>query len=141
MSKRERAGIIFAKQRGRLVPVAAIDAEEFDALPEGTEVDILPRTKRSNKQLRTFWKAVGEVVKATDAWASKEHLCDALKRDLGYMEVRRGLDGRPYITTESIALEEMEPPDFQRFMDAAMQRLAEVTGIDALAFLETKRAA
>ena len=33
---------IFVKQRGRLVPAGAFDAERFDAFPEGTEFDLVP---------------------------------------------------------------------------------------------------
>lgn len=136
MSKRrEKAGIIFQKTPRGCVPVSAIDAEDYDALPLGTEFDLVPRTKRSLPQLRTFWAALGALVKATGAWPSKEHLCDALKRDLGYVEVRRNLIGQPYLATDSIALDEMAADEFQRFMDAAMARLAEVTGVDPLSLL------
>lgn len=142
MAKREKAGIIFVKTaRGTLAPASSYDAEQFDALPPGAEVDVAPRTKRSMPQHRTYWKALGEVVKATEAWPTAEHLHDALKRDLGYVSVRNNLIGRPYVVADSIAFDEMIQPEFQAFFNAAMRRISEVTGIDPLAFLDQAEAA
>jgi len=141
MAKREKAGIIFVKTARGPVPASAYDAEQFDALPMGAEVDLTLRAKRSLPQHRAYWKALGEVVKATEAWPSAEHLHDALKRDLGYVSVRSNLLGQPYVVTDSAAFDEMDQPAFQAFFDAAMRRIAEETGIDPLAFLEEARAA
>lgn len=141
MAKREKAGIIFVKTARGPVPSSAYDAEQFDALPIGAELDVSPRAKRSLPQHRTYWKALGEVVKATEAWPTAEHLHDALKRDLGYVSVRTNLIGQPYVVADSIAFDEMSQPEFQAFFDAAMRRIAEVTGVDPLAFLEQAEAA
>lgn len=137
MAKREKAGIIFVKSaRGTLAPASAYDAEAFDRLPPGAEVDVSPRTKRSLPQHRVYWKALGEIVKATEAWPTAEHLHEAVKRDLGYVSVRKNLIGQPYAVTDSIAFDEMSQGEFQIFFDAAMRRIAEATGIDPLAFLD-----
>lgn len=141
MAKREKAGIIFVKTARGPAPSSAYDAEQFDALPIGAELDVSPRAKRSLPQHRTYWKALGEVVKATEAWPTAEHLHDALKRDLGYVSVRTNLIGQPYVVADSIAFDEMSQPEFQAFFDAAMRRIAEVTGVDPLAFLEQAEAA
>lgn len=140
MAKREKAGIIFVKTARGPVPASSYDAEQWDRLPAGAEVDMTPRTKRSLPQHRVYWKALGEIVKATEAWPSAEHLHEAVKRDLGYVSVRTNLIGQPYAVTDSIAFDEMEQPEFQAFFDAAMKRIAEATGIDPLAFLGVDRA-
>lgn len=138
---REKPGLILRKTASGIVPASAFDAELVDALPLDAELDAERRTRRSNPQLRLYWAALGRVVKATGAWPSAEHLSDALKRDLGYVEVRRNLIGKPYLATDSIALDAMEQPDFQEYFNAAMARLAEVVGFDPLAFYEQDRAA
>lgn len=143
MAKRgkEKAGMIFEKTPHGVRPISAFDAEELDRFPLGTEFDLAPRTKRSLPQHRTYWKALSDVVKATDAWPTPEHLHDALKHDLGYVEVRKTLGGQPYISTESTAFAAMTADEFKAYMEKAIARLAEVTGIDPLEFLETRRAA
>ncbi len=133
--------MIFEKTPLGVRPISAFDAEELDRFPLGTEFNLAPRTRRSLPQHRTYWKALSDVVKATDAWPTPEHLHDALKHDLGYVEVRKTLAGQPYISTESTAFDAMTADEFKAYMERAMARLAEVTGCDPLAFLDERRAA
>lgn len=132
---REKPPLIVRREKRGLSPVSATDAEDLLAFPLGTEFDLVPRTKRSWPQLRTYWKALGIVVKATDQWASAEHLHDALKRDLGYFEICHDLNGKPFIRVDSAALDKMGHAAFCAFMDKAMARLSEVVGFDPLGFL------
>jgi hypothetical protein len=136
-----RHGPIYEKRRGRLVPVGAIDAEDLDRLPEGTQFELHPLTHRSSPQLRAYWKALDDIVKATGRWPTRQHLHDALRRDLGYVSLRRNLDGTPYLAEDSTAMDKMKPDEFNAYMTTAMARLAEVTGIDPLSFLDERRAA
>lgn len=142
MAKRskERAGLILRKEARGIVPASAYDAEALAAFPLGTEFDLAPRTKRSLPQHRTYWKALTEVVKATGTWPTAEHLHDALKRDLGFIDVRINLIGQPYLSTDSTAFDEMDQAAFQTYFDQAMARLTEVVGFDPLAFLEERAA-
>jgi hypothetical protein len=126
---------IFAKQHGRLVPAGAFDAERFDAFADGTEFDIAERSQRSSKQNRTYWLALHRIVEATGRWPNAETLHDALRRDLGYIHVQRDLAGEPYLAVDSTAFDAMKPDEFNAYFEAAMQRLAEVTGTDPLALL------
>jgi hypothetical protein len=136
-----RPGIIFEKRRRHLVPASAIDAEDFDAMPEGTQVELTVLSHRSSAQLRAYWKALDDIVKATGMWATRYHLHDALRRDLGYIHVQRDLAGEPYLAVDSTAFDAMKPDEFNAYFEAAMQRLAEVTGINPTAFIDEKRAA
>jgi hypothetical protein len=132
---------IYVKQRGRLVPVGAFDAERFDGFPDGTEFDLVARTRRSLPQQRTYWLALHRVVEATGRWVDAEHLHDALRRDLGYIHVQRDLAGEPYLAVDSTAFDAMSADEFGRYFEQAIARLAEITGIDVLAFLDERRAA
>ena len=132
---------IFTKQRGRLVPAGAFDAERFDGFPEGTEFDLVARTRRSNRQQNTYWSALHRIVEATDRWPNAETLHDALRRSLGYIHVRKDLSGEPYLALDSTSFDAMSADEFSAYFERAMQRLNEVTGINALAFIDEERAA
>jgi hypothetical protein len=132
---------IFTKQRGRLVPAGAFDAERFDGFPDGTEFDLISRTRRSNRQQNAYWLTLHRIVEATDRWPDAEHLHDALRRDLGYIHVQRDLAGEPYLAVDSTAFDAMSAEAFGVFFEQAMARLADVTQCDPLAFLDERRAA
>jgi hypothetical protein len=139
MSKRNPP--IFLKQAGRLVPAGSFDAERFDGFPEGTEFDLIARTRRSLPQQRTYWSALHRIVEATDRWPDAEHLHDALRRSLGYIHVRKDLTGEPYLALDSTAFDAMTADQFSAYMARAFSRLTEVTGINPTAFIDEQRAA
>lgn len=145
MAKRgkDTAGLIVRKgPKGTLMPASPFDYEQLSAFPIGTEFMARSMTKRSLPQHRTYWRALTVVVQATDAWPTPEHLHDALKRDLGFIEIASGLDGKPFTRTESTGFDAMDQEAFQNYFDHAMARIAEATGIDPLAWLaEPRRAA
>lgn len=136
MAKREKPSIIVRKTPRGLSPVSAYDAENLIGLPMGSEFRLVALAKRSLPQHRTYWKALSEVVKATDRWPTPEHLHDALKRACGYVTTTQGLNGRPYTVTDSTSFEAMSPDEFKAYMDRAMAMLADAVGFDPLAFLE-----
>lgn len=136
MSKKEKPNIVVRKTPRGLQPISGFDAEMLLAAPIGTEFNLVSLTRRSRPQLRTYWKALNEVVKATGKWPTSEKLHDALKRACGYVEIRYNLDGSSYIATDSISFEAMNHEEFCTYMDQAMAKLAEAVGYDPLAFLE-----
>ncbi len=136
MPKREQNCIIVRKTPKGLQPASGYDAELVLSAPIGTEFRMAPLTKRSVPQHRTYWKALSEVCRATDKWPTAEHLHDALKRACGYVTVTHGLDGKPYVTTDSTSFDAMNAPEFKAYMDRAMAQLADAIGYDPLAFLE-----
>lgn len=133
---REKPGIIVKRTPRGLSPVSGFDAEMLAMTPLGAEFDVVPRSRRSLPQLRTYWKALTLVTHATDAWPSPEHLHEALKFDLGYVSPVAGLDGKQRIVTDSAGINAMNADEFRGFFERAMARLADVTGIDPLSFLE-----
>lgn len=133
---KDSAGLIMRKGTKGLYPASAFDAEQLDAFPIGTEFRAASMTKRSLPQHRTYWKALSVVVGATDLWPTPEHLHSALKRDLGYVTVVTGLNGKPFEDEDSTAFDAMNQEAFKAYFDKAMQRLAEVVGFDPLQFLK-----
>jgi hypothetical protein len=137
MPKREKPPHIevVSTLRG-LCPHLSDDAEKLVSVPLGHVFELVPVTKRSNRQLRTYWKALGIVVKATGKWPSPEHLHDEIKFTLGYRKLVADLKtGEIAEMVDSIALDKMDHETFCAFMDQAMGLLAEHVGFDPLAFL------
>lgn len=138
MAKREKPPHIEVVMTPRgLRPHTAADAESMVAVSLGHTFELVPITKRSDKQLRTYWKALGMVVKATGRWPTAEHLHDELKFACGYR--RKFIDwntGEVIERPDSIALNEMSHEEFCEYMNQAMARLAEAVEFDPLAFLE-----
>lgn len=121
---------------GRIIPVSGLDHEDVAAFPEGTEFDLIARTKRSHPQLKTYWKALSVAVNATGRWGSREALHTAIKVKLGYVEPIFDLQGKVVgMKPDSVALDKMTHRDFCAYMDRAMAELAEAVGFDPLAFL------
>jgi len=138
MAKREKppAPIVVLTSRG-LSPVTMGDAEDIDAFSTGTEFDLVKRSNRSTKHLGTYWKALGQVLKATDKWASSEYLHDDLVYACGF--VRWGIDletGEPRKTRDSIALDAMTQGEFNDYFKAAMEKLAGAIGYDPLRWMD-----
>lgn len=113
------------------------DAEKMAAIPEGKVFELVPVSQRSNRQLRTYWKALGRVVKVTGKWASPENLHRDIKMTLGYREQTINLrTGEITLVPDSIALDRMPHEEFCTFMTQAMELLADAVGFDPLAFLQ-----
>jgi hypothetical protein len=128
--------LLIKTERG-LRPFRAWDGEDLAADPMGTVYEAVKTNKRSSKQLRTFWKALGLVVSATGRWPTKEKLCEELKFALGYrIKFKDWKTGAILERADSIALSKMKPDVFQAFFDQAMATLSEECGFDPLGFLE-----
>lgn len=130
---------VVSSPRG-LKPMTAWDSESLMMMPEGRVFQLVPVTKRSEKQLKTYWKALGIVVRATGKWTTAENLHREIKLTLGYVEkVVNMRTGEVSLVPDSIALDKMSPDEFRTFMDAAMQLITEATGFDPLSFLDEEK--
>lgn len=124
---------IVRKTASGLFPVSGFDAEEIDGFSLGQEFDLKPRARRSRPLLRTYWKTLGGVIEATGMYPTKKKLHKELKRDLGYVDTVRGLDGVEHEVVESVAFDAMKTDaEFRPYFDAAIARLSEVCGYDVL---------
>ena len=140
MSKpdREKMPLVLRRTERGLEPRSQLARDLLAQYAVHSDVEISIKKKRSLPQLRLYWQMLQNVVAATDAWATAEHLHDALKLDLGYTTPIKTMDGRLAMIPDSIALSKMDSAQFQKFFDAAAARLAEVCGFDPL---ETEREA
>jgi hypothetical protein len=120
-------------------PYRHLDLTDLADDPIGTVYEMRKVTKRSERQMRTFWKALGIVVASTNRWPTKEKLCEELKFALGYRtKFRDWKTGAELERPDSIALSKMTKPDFDAFFEASMMLLSETCGFDPLEFLEEK---
>ncbi|RVL05134.1 hypothetical protein CN151_10855 [Sinorhizobium meliloti] len=120
----------------------ADDAEKLASISQGSVFQLVPVTKRSDRQLRTYWKALGLVVKVTQKWTTAENLHRDIKMTLGYREqVVNMRTGEITLVPDSIALDKMQHEEFCNFMNQAMALIADTVGFDPLAFLAEERAA
>jgi hypothetical protein len=125
-----------SKTPNGLIAVSSFDAETLDGFPLGQLFDLKPRASRSGALHRTYWRTLGGVIKATDMYPTSTHLHAALKRDLGYVTIERGLDGKEYEAVESTNFNAMKTDaEFRPYFDAAIARLSEVAGYDVLQWL------
>ncbi|MDX0530781.1 hypothetical protein [Sinorhizobium medicae] len=143
MRKKEKPPLIQAIMTPRgLRAHTQDDAEKLASIPEGSIFEIVPVTTRSDRQLRTYWKALGLVVKVTQKWSSAENLHRDIKMTLGYREQAVNMrTGEITLVPDSIALDKMEHAEFCEFMNQAMALIADTVGFDPLAFLAEERAA
>jgi len=124
---------IVKKTASGLSPVAVFDAEELDAMPIGTEFDLVCRSNRSWPQLRTYWRTLSMTVQATGKWETREQLHSALKVRLGYVDPVLDLKGNVIgMQPMSAALDKMTHAEFCEYMDKAMTALSEAVGYDVL---------
>ena len=136
MKKDRPPSPICGKTINGLIAVSAYDAEQLDGFAIGTEFDLIARTKRSDKQFRTYWKALNGVVKATGAWSNSEAVHRWIKFELQRFEPILGPNGEVVGTTlDSAAMDKMPHKDFCEFMDQAMARLSKEVGYDVMAWL------
>ena len=138
MSKRDRPPHPIARKGPKgLHPVTPYDAEELDGYALGAEFDLVPRTKRSDRQLRTYWKTLGLVVQATGRWPDREALHRALKVRLGKVAPIFDLQGEVIgYSPDSVALDAMPHAEFCAYMDGAMAVLSEAVGFDVMRWME-----
>ena len=120
-----------------LFAIDAQDAQDIAADPLGTEYDLVKRSTRRWRHLRTYWKALALVVHNDDRWPSPEHLHHNLKLACGYKWQAINMETGEFAdVVDSIAFDKMTQPQFKKYMDIAMEKLASVIGYDPLAFLE-----
>lgn len=117
-------------KNGAISAATAFDSELINGFKEGDEFFLKPLKRRSNPQIRAYWEMITRVNEATGAFPTPEHFHDALKIECGYVEIRKGMNGRHYITTDSIAFNSMRQDEFNKFFETAIEKIASSYGID-----------
>jgi len=130
------APIVRLEAKG-LIPVSGWDADLLNEMANGTEFDLVKRSTRSLPHHRTYWKALGGVVAATQISPTPKHLHRDLKLACGYTETVVNRDtGEVHVIPDSIAFDAMNQDEFRVFFDAAMAKLAGWVGYDPLRFMD-----
>ena len=137
MTRREKSPAPIVRKLGEMLsPVSQYDAGEIDRLPNGTEFDLIPRTKRSLPQHRTYWKALTLAVEASGRWPSREALHDALKINAGLTRAILNLRGEVIgMQADSTALDAMGQAEFSEFFEKSMAALSAALGFDPLEWM------
>lgn len=133
---REKIPLVLRRTERGLEPRSRLAADMLAQYAVHSDVEVTIKKRRSLPQLRLYWAMLNNVVEATGAWPTAEHLHDALKLDLGYTTPVKGMDGRLVMIPDSAAMSKMDAPQFKVFFDAAAAKLAEVCGFDPLKELE-----
>ena len=129
--KDKRPPPIVALGRGGLSPVTAWDAELLADIPQGTEFDLVARTKRSTPHNDMYWVQLGQIIKATDAFPTSEKMHQWIKMRLGYVETIYGPKGEPLaVIPDSTAFDKMDQAAFNGFYERAVRLIAEEMGVD-----------
>lgn len=113
-------------------PVTAYDAECLSNIKHGQVFDLKAHSKRSNPQLRLYWQALSNVVKATGKWPTSEHLHRELKMACGYVDNIIDWGGKVHTIPDSIAFAKMNHDEFRIYFDTAIAKMAERVGFDPL---------
>ena len=133
---REKIPLILRRTERGLEPRSRQATDLLAQYAVHSDVEVSIKKRRSLPQLRLYWLMLQNVVAATGAWPSAEHLHDALKLDLGFTTPVKTMDGRLVMIPDSAAMSKMDAAQFRIFFDSAAARLAEVCGFDPLANTE-----
>ncbi|GLK78015.1 hypothetical protein GCM10008171_32690 [Methylopila jiangsuensis] len=139
----ERSPITMRRTPRGLEPVSALDAELIDRHPIGSDIEVSIRRRRSSAQNALYWSVLAAVIASGRcAFATAEHLHEALKEGLGYVVPRRLLDGSTAWRTDSTAFANMDAAEFRIFFDRAMEAISTqvLPGVDPIALLDEARA-
>lgn len=100
-------------------------------MPQGSQFDLVERTKRSAQHNGMYWAQLGQIVKATDAFPTSEKMHQWVKMRLGYVETIFGPNGNPIaVIPDSTAFAKMTQAEFNGFYERAVRLIAEEMGID-----------
>lgn len=132
----EKPGVLVEWKGDGLVPISASDDEDLRKYPIGSQFRLEVITRLTDKLRRRYWSTLSDVIHRTSIKPTKENLNEALKWDLGRVDVDYDLIGRPRLATLSTA--DMDDADFKAFYEEAMIRLSELTGYDVEAAAEER---
>lgn len=118
-------------ERGRLVPVTGWDSELLSDMPNGTIFNLVCQSPRSVRHHSMYWAQLGIIVKATEAFATADHMHTWIKCRLSYTSAILGPKGEVIgMTVDSTAFDKMTQAEFSAFYEKACRLIAQEMGID-----------
>lgn len=133
MSKRDTPPLVLRRTERGLEAMNRLSADELEKFELHSDVEVTMKKRRSLPQLRLFWAMLQNVVEATDAYPTAEHLLDSIKMELGFTTPMRLLSGEVIFVPDSIALSRMDSEQFRNFFDRTVELLTRTYGFDPLA--------
>ena len=129
MAKRPTA--IVKLERGKLSPVTGFDAELLSNEKDGQEFDLVRRSKRSLPHNSKYWASLSQIIKATEAFPTPDHMHVWIKCRLGYTSPILGPKGQVIgMTVDSAGFAAMDQAGFNLFYERAVDLVAREMGID-----------
>lgn len=139
-TRKDAPPLVLRRTERGLEARSRLAADELGKFALHSDVEVSIKKKRSLPQLRMFWAMLHNVVEATGAYPTAEHLLDAMKVEMGYTTPMRLLSGDVVFVPDSIALSRMDSAQFRAFFDKAVELLARTYGFDPLAETEKEAA-
>lgn len=107
---------IWVVRRGSILrPYAEADDEAIRALPE--EFEIVPKLKRSNRQLRLYWQLMTVIAENLDQPVSSSTLSNWFKLRCGLTDEIKMKSGDIMTLPSSIAFDKMPQDQFNAYFD------------------------
>ncbi len=129
------------REHPMLIPADRLAWQQLSSIAFDAEVDVTIRCRRSNPHNAKYWALLHEVVKASEKYATAEHLHRALLLALGYTDNLITLDGRTLVIPDSTAFGKMDQKKFEEYYTKAVALLATLLGDDPMTLLKNADAA
>jgi len=133
---RERMPLVLRRTERGLEPRSRLASDILSRYALHSDVEVTLKKRRSSPQNRMYWAMLQNVVDATDAYPSAEHLHDAIKLALGFTMPLKTISGEIVYVPDSTAFGKMDAARFKDFLDRAAALIAERFGFDPLAQME-----
>lgn len=127
MAKREQPTFAFIRRGDALIPEMEMDRRALDGVAQGQRVKVEIKEFRSLPRLRAYWAMLHEVVAATECAASAERLHEAMKLELGIVDLVK-VGTMTVAIPGSIAFDRMTEAEMAEYFDIAQRFLAEKYG-------------
>ena len=115
--------IFLRKEKGRLAPAWAHDADLLARVPDGTVVSTTLRRPRRPRHHRWWWALCSKVADSHPFYAHSEQVCDHIKFRLGLVDTTVVVVGEQVQTMmrpQSIAFEAMGQDAFKAFVEKGL---------------------
>lgn len=117
----------FIRRGDALVPEMDFDCRALDGIANGQRVRVEIKEFRSLPRLRAYWAMLNEVVKATECAPSAEKLHEAMKLELGIVDLVK-VGKMTVAIPGSIAFHKMTEAEMVEYFQIAERWLAQTYG-------------
>ena len=127
----ERRDIIMRRDGQHLTAVNDAEAHALMDYPEGKDLWVSIRRKRSNAHHSLYWAMLERVISSgATRYHSAADLHKALKYEMGFVKPVRKLSGDIVYEPDSISFDRMDQTEFNSFFETAMRLMGEYFGIN-----------